>query len=110
MRLRDAYTYTGIDRLVLDRIQSSIEGVSSKQGLVTKCFARSKVYKELLWKRGTLAEDTYSKEAVVSAGNLILARLTAVVNSSLNRLEKQQRIKIRQYYVTKESSEYEVED
>lgn len=110
VRLRDAYTYTGIDRLVLDRIQSSIEGVSSKQGLVTKCFARSKVYKELLWKRGTLAEDTYSKEAVVSAGNLILARLTAVVNSSLNRLEKQQRIKIRQYYVTKEGSEYEVED
>ena len=110
VRFRDAYTYTGIDRLVLDRIQSSIEGVRSKQGLVTKCFARSKVYKELLWKRGTLAEDTYSKEAVVSAGNLILARLTAVVNSSLNRLEKQHRIKIRQYYVTKEGSEYEVED
>ena len=111
VRSRSYYTETGIDRLILDRAIACCDDFDSKQGFVTTCFYRSKLYRGLLWADtydSTL--EKYKPEVIEFTAQLILSRLSSIVNSNLKKLEAEGLIKTRSYYTTKNDDEYEADD
>ena len=111
VRSRDYYAETGIDRLILDRAITCCNDFDSKQGFVTTCFYRSKLYRGLIWTTEyTDFLKKYDREVVEFTAQLILARLSSIVNSRLKNLEAQGLIKTRSYYTAKGGGEYEADE
>ena len=111
VRSRDYYAETGIDRLILDRAITCCNDFDSKQGFVTTCFYRSKIYRGLVWTTEyTDFLKKYKPEVVEFTAQLILARLSSIVNSRLKNLEAQGLIKTRSYYTDKGGGEYEADE
>lgn len=111
VRSRDYYAETGIDRLILDRAITCCNDFDSKQGFVTTCFYRSKLYRGLIW-AGECSESSkkYDPEVAEFTAELILARLSSIVNSQLRKLEAKGLIKTRSYYTDKSGGEYEADE
>lgn len=111
VRSRDYYAETGIDRLILDRAITCCNDFDSKQGFVTTCFYRSKLYRGLIWTTEyTDFLKKYDRTVVEFTAQLILARLSSIVNSRLKNLEAQGLIKTRSYYTDKGGGEYEADE
>ena len=111
VRSRDYYAETGIDRLILDRAITCCNDFDSKQGFVTTCFYRSKLYRGLIWTTEyTDFLKKYDRTVVELTAQLILARLSSIVNSRLKNLEAQGLIKTRSYYTDKGGGEYEADE
>ena len=74
----------------------------TKQALVTECFCRSKLFKELLDKNNYELLKKYNKIALEAVNKYAISRLSALVDSEIKKLEKSGLIVQDSYYIDKD--------